>query len=131
MSDDIGKRIDDFIARLDRAEAVVDPRLAAHGGVQGVERIARLIEAQDGPEFDVELQYANAEARPLFTVREMVHGTGSAFGVRHEESGCWHPLRLSTRARAEMVRDGLLLNWLEGYESILVENFQSLTGEGQ
>lgn len=75
------------------------------------------------------LKATSFEPQPLFSVREMAWGTGSAFGIRHDESGFWHWLRFGRRDRAEEVRDMLLCAWCEGEEAILVKNFQRLEDE--
>lgn len=75
------------------------------------------------------LKATSYEPQPLFSVREMQWGKGSAFGVRHDESGFWWPWRLATRARAQEVADLATCCWCEGEESILVEGFAMLEDE--
>ena len=121
MTEDINRRIEEFSARQP-PDMLQESRLRA-------ERLAQLIESQEGEEYDVELQYANADAKPIFSIRAMAHGAETRFGVRHDEWGAWYPIRFRTRTTAETMRDWLLLNWLEGEEIILVENFQALEDE--
>lgn len=111
------------------SEFFYDPKssdLQALNAVRGMERLARMAEAMEGEEYDVELRYMGQDPKPLFSVREMSWKGGSAFGIRHDESGMWFPFRYASRYRAELSRDGLLLAWCCGDESILVEGFAIL-----
>lgn len=101
--------------------------LAALDAVRGAERLARMAEQMDGPEYDVLLRHGDAV--PLFSVREMSCPDGVRFGVRHDEFGLWHPMRLASRERAEWWRDALLLSWCEGNETLLADAFALLRDE--
>ena len=113
------------------SEFIYDPKasdLTAINAVRGMERLARMAEAMEGEEYDVELVPVKGyDPPPLFSVREMAWQGGSAFGIRHDQSGMWFPYRYQTRDRAELSRDGLLLAWCCGDESILVEGFCNIT----
>lgn len=95
-------------------------RPSAHGDLR---RVAALAEAQDGPEYDIELRYAGQEAERQFTVREVVvkgdpEGR-TAFGIRHRDGGWWS-VRYQTREAAELIHDAVLLMWLETEGGLLL-----------
>jgi hypothetical protein len=63
---------------------------------------------------------------PLFSVVEMADGRGgSAFGIRRNDGlGRWHPTRYLHLEEAESWKDWLVLEWLEGRETVLIEGFR-------